>query len=281
MAYAPGGHGDQPDQPGAALDDDHLRQLSGIGLPSGIEGAQTCGEEVRIPSPVRVMRPDELPAAAPDFAGLGFVHPQAGGRLCPPAESASSSGIRFRLATRTSVGKASAEAGRRSRVRPLIQKSLEARRVSGPGVQEARAREPATVVTVVHSNPRSANSSRAAVLQLTSCSAHTSMPAQVTAIITALAEPNYAEPGIWRQSQPVGRRSVPSPNGYSVVPSGQGAHPQGPGLGFGVCAPDRAGQSWFSAVRIPVCACWPSRSKAGLSSGARRRDGPLKVNSAV
>jgi hypothetical protein len=168
MAYAPGGHGDQPDQPGAALDDDHLRQLSGIGLPSGIEGAQTCGEEVRIPSPVRVMRPDELPAAAPDFAGLGFVHPQAGGRLCPPAVSGSSSGIRFRLATRTSVGKASAEAGRRSRVRPLIQKSLEARRVSGPGVQESRAREPGTVV---HSNPRSANSSRAAVLQLTSCSA--------------------------------------------------------------------------------------------------------------
>lgn len=45
--------------------------------------------------------------------------------------------------------------------------------------------------------------------------------------------------------------------------------------------PDRAGQSWFSAVRIPVRACWPSRPKAGLSSGARRRDGPLKVNSAV
>jgi hypothetical protein len=166
MAYAPGGHGDQPDQPGAALDDDHLRQLSGIGLPSGIEGAQTCGEEVRIPSPVRVMRPDELPAAAPDFAGLGFVHPQAGGRLCPSAESGSSSGIRLRLATRTSVGKASAEAGRRSRVSPLIQKSLEARRVSGPGVQESRAREPATVV---HSNPRSASSSRA--LPLASCSA--------------------------------------------------------------------------------------------------------------
>jgi hypothetical protein len=45
--------------------------------------------------------------------------------------------------------------------------------------------------------------------------------------------------------------------------------------------PDRAGQSWFSAVRIPVCACWPSRSKAGLSSGARRRYGPLKMNSAA
>ena len=43
----------------------------------------------------------------------------------------------------------------------------------------------------------------------------------------------------------------------------------------------RAGQSWFSALRMPVCACSPSRSKAGLSSGARRRDGPLKVNSAV
>lgn len=132
MAYAPGGHGDQPDQPETPLDDDHLRQLSGIGLPSGIEGAQTRGEEVRVPSPVRVVRPDELPAAAPDFAGLGFVHLQAGGRLCPSAESGSSSGIRFRLATPTSVGKASAEAGRRSRVWPLIQKSLETRRVSGP-----------------------------------------------------------------------------------------------------------------------------------------------------
>jgi hypothetical protein len=44
---------------------------------------------------------------------------------------------------------------------------------------------------------------------------------------------------------------------------------------------ERAGQSWFSAVRMPACACLPSRSKAGLSSGARRRDGPLKVNSAV
>lgn len=87
MAYAPGGHGDQPDQPGAALDDDHLRQPSGVGLRSGIEGAQTCGEGVRIPSPVGVMRPDELPAAAPDFAGLGFVHLQAGGLLCPSVES--------------------------------------------------------------------------------------------------------------------------------------------------------------------------------------------------
>jgi hypothetical protein len=132
MAHAPGGHRDQPDEPRPPRDDDHPGQLSGIGLPSGIEGAQTCGEGVRIPSPVRVMRLDELPAAAPDFAGLGFVHLQAGGRLCPSAESASSSGIRFRLATRTSVGKASAEAGRRSRVRPLIQKSQEARRVSGP-----------------------------------------------------------------------------------------------------------------------------------------------------
>ena len=51
---------------------------------------------------------------------------------------------------------------------------------------------------------------------------HTSMPAQVAAIITALAEPNYAEPGIWRQSQPVGRPSVPSPNGHSVMPQRAG-----------------------------------------------------------
>ena len=45
--------------------------------------------------------------------------------------------------------------------------------------------------------------------------------------------------------------------------------------------PDLVGQSWFSALRMPACACWPSRSKAGLSSGARRRDGPLNVNSAA
>jgi hypothetical protein len=57
------------------------------------------------------------------------------------------------------------------------------------------------------------------------------------------------------------------------------SNPLGPALAR--VLPDRVGQSWFSAVRMPACACMPSRSKAGLSSGARRRDGPLKVNSAV
>jgi hypothetical protein len=40
-------------------------------------------------------------------------------------------------------------------------------------------------------------------------------------------------------------------------------------------------QSWFSVLRMPVCAFLPSRLKAGRSNGARRRDVPLKVNSAV
>ena len=42
-----------------------------------------------------------------------------------------------------------------------------------------------------------------------------------------------------------------------------------------------AGQSWFSASRRPVSACWPSLSRAGLNSGATNRAAPLKVNSAA
>ena len=67
-------------------------------------------------------------------------------------------------------------------------------------------------------------------------------------------------------------------NGHTVVP-GEQVQPTGPA--WARVLPDRVGQSWFSALRMPACACWPSRSKAGLSSGARRRDGPLNVNSAV
>ena len=74
MANPPVCHDNQPDQPRAALNNHHLGQLPGARLPSGIEGPQTRGKEVRIPAPVRMIRPDESPAAAPEFASLGFVH---------------------------------------------------------------------------------------------------------------------------------------------------------------------------------------------------------------
>ena len=63
----------QLDQPRAPLDDDDLGQWSGVLLSSDIEGAQARNEEIRIPSPVWMMRSDEIPAAAPDFASLS-VH---------------------------------------------------------------------------------------------------------------------------------------------------------------------------------------------------------------
>jgi hypothetical protein len=43
-------------------------------LPSGVEGAQARGEEIRIPAPVWMMCSNEIPATAADFASLGFVH---------------------------------------------------------------------------------------------------------------------------------------------------------------------------------------------------------------
>src|SRR5689334_3281382 len=73
----------QPDRPRAVLDDDHLGQLSGVLLRSGIEGAQARGEEVRIPAPVWMMRSDEITAAPPEFASLGFIHLRNGDHLCP------------------------------------------------------------------------------------------------------------------------------------------------------------------------------------------------------
>lgn len=80
----------QLDQPCAPLDDDDLGQWSGVLLSSGIEGVQARNEEIRIPSPVWMMRSDEIPAAAPDFtslsfvhASLSFVHLRNGGHLSP------------------------------------------------------------------------------------------------------------------------------------------------------------------------------------------------------
>jgi hypothetical protein len=64
-----------------ALDDDYPGRLSGVMLRSGIEGAKASGEEVGISAPVWMMRADEIPAAAPDFASVGFVHRQSRGHL--------------------------------------------------------------------------------------------------------------------------------------------------------------------------------------------------------
>jgi hypothetical protein len=85
-----------------------------------------------------VMRPDELPAAAPDFAGLGFVHPQAGGRLCPSAESG------------TAVTGAAAH--------PEIAGGPACLRARRPGIASEGASD--CGATVVHSDPRSASSGR-------------------------------------------------------------------------------------------------------------------------
>lgn len=83
VADALGCRDNQPTEPRAELDDDHLGRLSGDLLPSGIKGAQACGEDVRIPAPVWMMRSDEIPAPAPDFACLSFVHLRNGGPLAP------------------------------------------------------------------------------------------------------------------------------------------------------------------------------------------------------
>jgi hypothetical protein len=83
VADALGGRDNQPTRPRAAFDDDHLGRLSGGLLPSGIKGVQARGEEVRIPAPVWMMRSDKIPATAPDFACLTFVHLRNDGPLAP------------------------------------------------------------------------------------------------------------------------------------------------------------------------------------------------------
>ena len=56
MANPSACHDNQPDQPRATLDNYHFGQLPGLRLPSGIEGPQTRGKEVRIPASVRMTR---------------------------------------------------------------------------------------------------------------------------------------------------------------------------------------------------------------------------------
>jgi hypothetical protein len=101
-----------------------------------------------------MMRSDEIPAAAPDFASLSFVHAslsfvhlQNGGHLRPSAGSRTVSGNRFRLAARAIIGKASAEAGRRAWVRPLVQH--EHKEISGH-LGYLRATRPEIAGGVVH-----------------------------------------------------------------------------------------------------------------------------------
>jgi hypothetical protein len=76
-----------PDQPRVPPNDDHPGQRPGVLALPGIEGAQARDEEIRIPAQVRVMHPDEFPAAAPDFASLAFVYLWDDGHLCASAES--------------------------------------------------------------------------------------------------------------------------------------------------------------------------------------------------
>ena len=75
-------HGDcLPDRPPSAPDDDHLGQRPGILLMFGAEGAQTRDESIRVAAPVRMVRPDEVPAAAPALSSLSFVHQRNRGHL--------------------------------------------------------------------------------------------------------------------------------------------------------------------------------------------------------
>ena len=69
MAKTPGRREHQPDRPARAPDNHHAGRRPHGRLLS-VEGAHTRNERTRIPAPVRMMRPDELPAAT-----LSFLHP--------------------------------------------------------------------------------------------------------------------------------------------------------------------------------------------------------------
>lgn len=87
----PGCRDNLADQPRTALNHDYLGQRLWTLRACGVEGAQTRGEEIRVPTPVRVMRSDEVPAAAPEIAGLGISHRQNSGHMRPSAASRSRS----------------------------------------------------------------------------------------------------------------------------------------------------------------------------------------------
>jgi hypothetical protein len=68
-----------PDQPRPPPDYDHSRQGPGVRLVPGIERAQAGNEDLGIAAPVRMIRPDELPAAAPDLVSVNVSHLLDGG----------------------------------------------------------------------------------------------------------------------------------------------------------------------------------------------------------
>jgi hypothetical protein len=70
-----------PDRPPSAPDDNDLRQRPGVLLRFGVEGAQSGDESIQVAAPVRMVRPDEVPAAAPALSSLSFVHQRNRGHL--------------------------------------------------------------------------------------------------------------------------------------------------------------------------------------------------------
>ena len=70
MAKPPGRCDHHPDQPRPAPHDHHPGPWLPAALMLRAEEAQARGETVRITAPVRMMRPDEIPAAAPSLIHL-------------------------------------------------------------------------------------------------------------------------------------------------------------------------------------------------------------------
>ena len=70
MAKPPGRRDHHPGHPHPVLHDHHPGPRLPAALMLGAEGAQALGEHVRITAPVRMMRPDEIPAAAPSLIHL-------------------------------------------------------------------------------------------------------------------------------------------------------------------------------------------------------------------
>ena len=70
MAKPPGRCDHHPGQPRPAPHDHHPGPWLPAALMLGAEGAQARDETVRITAPVRMMRPDEIPAAAPSLIHL-------------------------------------------------------------------------------------------------------------------------------------------------------------------------------------------------------------------
>lgn len=74
MAEPPGRRDSQPGRPPPTSDHQHGRQRLTVGLVLGVEGPQARDEGIWITAPVRMMGPDELPAATPCLVNLVFFH---------------------------------------------------------------------------------------------------------------------------------------------------------------------------------------------------------------